>query len=200
MKFKTRKGSWKRKENLEKNRKGKSPRTSFKSNAKTIAKTKSFLEENIKNAGKTAMRKKSIVPPVEKGLTRNDSDEESEKGLIDQNADEKKSDANNEDGQEKLKRLYQKEKNDLQQAYDVLLDEYKRRRAVRKNILSKFGRASNNLKIILAQKRAWNDPNGNSAKGDAIREVFVAKPISDAKGAESRSRFRYNRFDDVDRI
>ena len=113
MKFKTRKGS----------RKGKSPRTSFKSNAKTIAKTKSFLEENIKSAGKTAMRKKSIVPPVEKGLTRNDSDEESEKGLIDQYADEKKSDANKEDGQEKLKRLYQKEKNDLQQAYDVLLDE-----------------------------------------------------------------------------
>ena len=190
MKFKTRKGS----------RKGKSPRTSFKSNAKTIAKTKSFLEENIKSAGKTAMRKKSIVPPVEKGLTRNDSDEESEKGLIDQYADEKKADANKEDGQEKLKRLYQKEKNDLQQAYDVLLDEYKRRRAVRKNILSKFGRASNNLKIILAQKRAWNDPNGNFAKGDAIREVFVAKPISDSKGAESRGRFRYNRFDDVDRI
>ena len=85
MKFKARKNS----------RKGKSPRTSVKTNAKQVR--KSFLEENIKNAGKTAVRRKSIAPQVEKGVIKDDSDEESEKGLLRQDTDEKKSDSNNED-------------------------------------------------------------------------------------------------------
>ena len=183
MKFKARKNS----------RKGKTPRNSFKSSSKPTR--KSFLEENIKNAGKTSIRKKSLVPPIDK----DDSDEEAEKSLLTQDADEKNTNTNKEDGQEKLRQLYAKERNDLQQAHDVLLQEYRRRRAIRKNILSKFGRASCNLKIILAQKRAWNDPD-HSTRNDAIREVFVAKPISDSKPSENRQRFKYNRFDDVDRI
>ena len=205
MKFKSKKSS--------RSLKGKpSKNNSFKANNKQNR--KNFLEENMKTAGKTSSRRKSLVLSSDKGLIKDNLDNESEKTLLAEELEEKKKNTDTQinDEKEKLKLLYAKERHDLQQAYDVLLQEYHRRRAVRRNIMSKFGRASTSLKIILAHKRAWSDPNASSTRNDVIREVFVAKPMTESQQEEerrerkkkqeeeNRRRFKYDRFDDVDRI
>ena len=96
--------------------------------------------------------------------------------------------------------LYEKEKKDLQRAHTVLLDEYRRRRAIRAKIMEKFGRASVKLKIVLAQTQSWSDPDKRMSKKEVITDVFVAKRYDDSETSKSERRFAYNRFNDADRI
>ena len=190
MKFKSRRNS-------RSSLKGKSSKNSLKVPSKPAP--RSFLEQNIKNAGKAELhRRKSIYKDDEESPDTESLGKESEQRSTSCEQNKTKKADTRSAGSESLKMLYLKEKNDLQTAYDVLIAEYQRRRAIRKQIKSKFDRASTSLKIILSQKRVWNDPEKPVSRTEVMREVFVAKPIDDK--SESKGRFKYNRFDDVDRI
>ena len=179
--------------------KKKSPKPSFKGKVRSMSISRSFLDENIKNAGKADMhRRKSVLNSNETAINREQSSQDNESSLPSSDQENKLNAVEKQERKEATSMLYEKEKKDLQRAHSVLVDEYRRRREIRCKIMSKFGRASAKLKIVLAHNKSWNDPESKVTKKEVIQDVFVAKRYEET--SESKRRFAYNRFDDVDRI
>ena len=161
---------------------------------------RSFLDANIKTAGKTDFRRKTLVPTEEKKLDIDMVDNElPEKTSVLSVKENKFNSEGKNNEKQAIKMLYLKEKKDIKQAHGVLMDEYWRRRELRTNIMSKFGRASAHLKIILAGKKVYEHPETFARRSSVIREVFVGK-MDDSKNQEKRRRFAYNRIEDADQI
>ena len=143
-------------------------------------------------------RRKSVLNSNETAINREQSSQDNESSLPSSDQENKLNAVEKQERKEATSMLYEKEKKDLQRAHSVLVDEYRRRREIRCKIMSKFGRASAKLKIVLAHNKSWNDPESKVTKKEVIQDVFVAKRYEET--SESKRRFAYNRFDDVDRI
>ena len=154
MKFKSkRKGSFNKK-SPKSSFKGKSPKSSFKGKVRTMSISRSFLDENIKNAGKADMhRRKSVLNSNETAVNRETSPQDNESSVSSNDQENKLSIVEKQERKEATGMLYEKEKKDLQRAHSVLVDEYRRRREIRCKIMNKFGRASAKLKMVLAQTK-----------------------------------------------
>ena len=181
---------------------------SFKEKSKSSR--RSFLEENIKSAGNAELhiRKRSILPTdddVGNNPNVSKEPEETESSKAQSNttdADEKQNNKNT------LKMLYAKEKKDLEQAYNVLLEEYERRRDEQEKkktkVMEKFGRASEKLKVELAMTRSWNEKDKEAIEiakkiTAGSRKDFSAECSNDSEISENKTK-RYFRLDDADRI
>ena len=175
------------------------PKPSVKGKSRSTS--RSFLEENIKSAGKVDLhRMKRIFNADEDSLDHEVSSKDPEITLSSKDQGNVLDTDVNYDGKEIVRMLYEKETTDLQKAHAVLVNEYRRRREVRANIMKKFVRASLLLKMVIAQSRGWSDPDHKKSKKEVIKEVFVAKRYDDSENSEGRGRFGYNRFADADRI
>ena len=184
--------------------KAKSSRASSLKGSTKPSRRRSFLDENIKKAGKVESRRKSStkINDQEKGNENIDRLPEQNVTLIEKDKRssypsvlESKPPRN-----DSLKLLYEKEKNDLQQAYTTLLDEYHRRQKVRQKIMAKFGRASRTLRMILSQKDQLESLGDVESRSQEIRDVFVSKRTNTLENEEKKRRFQYKRLEDTDRI
>ena len=184
--------------------KAKTSRASSLKGSTKPSRRRSFLDENIKKAGKVESRRKSStrINDQEKGNENIDKVPEQNVTLIEKDKRssypsvlESKPPRN-----DSLKMLYEKEKNDLQQAYTTLLDEYHRRQKVRQKIMAKFGRASRNLRMILSQKTQQENDGVVESRSQEITDVFVSKRANTLENEEKKRRFQYKRLEDNDRI
>ena len=184
--------------------KSKSSRASSLKGPTKPSRRRSFLDENIKKAGKVESRRKSSTKindqekgneNIEKELEQNITLIEKDKRSSYPSVLELKPARN-----DSLKLLYEKEKNDLQQAYATLLDEYHRRQKVRQKIMAKFGRASRTLRMILSQKSQQENVGDVESRSQEIRDVFVSKRTNTLENEEKKRRFQYKRLEDTDRI
>ena len=188
---------------LKQNQKGKTLKSSSRRNS-VKPPPKSFLEQNIKGAGNTADRRRTI------DFTNDNADTNSQNTALNPETDSESTLKRNSicgNSTNKVKtggnrKVSLKEQKALHSAYVCLLEEYHRREEVRNDVTVKFGRANAKLKIMISQNKTENSaPNGlekptlNKKKANN-KEKSVEDKQSKGKGKG----FRAKAYVDPDRV
>ena len=204
----TLKATNKLKANVQKNSvKRKASKSLSRRGSKAAPKPKSFLEQNIKNAGTTTTRKRN-----DQATDNDDTNAENAQKINNQTIPGNKETTTSNRGKkvskhnEATRKISSKEQKALESAYICLMEEYKRRNEVRKTISVKFGRANAKLKLIMAQQKT---ENGNQSQKGTLAHLIAnnkktGKQMNTVKEKEHKRNRRevakVKNYDDPDRI
>ena len=180
----------------------KSIKSSSRRNSKQASRKNSAHSQSINRAGKNVSRRSSQMPSDDTMDTAtgqpilNISIHPREKSSQGNSIDSSTSKTTSND----LSRMgASKEEKALNSAFHCLMDEIRRRREVRKNVVAKFGRANAKLKSLLAKQNNGGDKKQNPT--DALLSLIAKKKTNNhAKPLIAKRIVKEHMNDDPDRI
>ena len=180
--------------------KRKGSKSTGRRNSKQIQKspTPNFLEANIKKAGSTASRRRSDLP----GDSADTDSENLTKEPKSSNLTKRTSLSESSTKSKNIlaRKSTSKEQKALNSAYACLMEEYNRRREVRKTIAVKFGRANAKLKLIMAQRKT-GDQTQKDGLASLISKRKAQEKVKEKENKKGGKAFaKVQNYDDPDRI
>ena len=171
----------------------------------------SFLEQNIKLAGNKDFHRRSITKNDESGANNTVTvpNVNAEKAFKRQNSSQFSTSRKQSivtitetktEETDPVRLHYLQEQQDLHRAYSLLLNEYKRKLEIRKNLREKIRRANKNLKVLLGSQKTLGAREGGAAQTETIKGPLLVKHSNKNQSKKNRTTMKHTSYDRPDRI